>query len=69
MTPPADLSESACVAYAAGIDPLDHAEHEITTLIGIHRQLAAFCPGPRVTPSGDLSEGALSRRILGCLLG
>ena len=63
-----DLAESARIAYAAGISPVDHAEREITVLIGIHNDLAMACTRPGVKPHGDLSEDALSRRIIGLLL-
>jgi hypothetical protein len=62
------IGEAAQLAYAAGIDPVSYAEGEITTLIAVHRQLAAHCAAAGLTPDGDLSEGAMSRRILGLLL-
>jgi hypothetical protein len=63
-----DIGEAARIAYAAGIDPVSYAEGEITALIGIHRQLAGHCAAAGLTPDGDLSEGAMSRRILGLLM-
>jgi len=69
MSNDSHLSESARLAYAAGVDPLDHAVHEITTLAGVHRQLLAHaraCCGCII--AGDLSDGALARRILGLLI-
>jgi hypothetical protein len=62
------IGEPARIAYAAGVDPVDYAEHEITALIGIHRLLAWECAAAGLTPDADLSEGALSRRIVGLLL-
>jgi hypothetical protein len=62
------IGEAAQLAYAAGIDPVSYAEGEITTLIAVHRQLAAHCAAAGLTPDGDLSEGAMSRRIIGLML-
>ena len=67
MTAP-DIGEAARLAYDAGIDPVSYAEHEITALIGVHRQLAGHCAAAGLAPDGDLSEGAMSCRILGLLL-
>lgn len=58
-----DIGEAARLAYAAGIDPIAWAEGEITALIAAHRELA-----PLHGRAGDLSDGAMSRRILGLLL-
>jgi hypothetical protein len=62
------IGEAARLAYDAGIDPVSYAEHEITALIGIHRQLAGHCAALGLAPDGDLSEGAMSCRIIGLLL-
>jgi hypothetical protein len=63
-----DIGEAAQLAYAAGIDPVSYAEHEITALITVHRQMARVCVAMGAAPDGDLSESAMSRRILGLLL-
>ena len=67
MTTP-DIGEPARLAYAAGIDPIAWAEHEITALIGVHRELVKLNTDMGVEPGGDLSDGAMSRRILGLLM-
>jgi hypothetical protein len=63
-----DINEAARIAYDCGVSPVDYAEHEITTLIGIHRQLAGMYAAEGLTSDGDLSEGAMSRRIIGLML-
>jgi hypothetical protein len=63
-----DISEPARLAYAAGVEPLDFAEAEISSLIMAHFAAAVratFDPGPHP----DLSNAAMSRRIIGLLLG
>ena len=64
----ADIGEAARIAYAAGIDSISYAEHEITALITVHRQLARVSAAMGAAPDGDLSEGAMSRRIVGLVL-
>lgn len=67
MTTP-DIGEAARIAYAAGIDPIAWAETEITALIGVHAELVKLNTDMGMEPGGDLSAGAMSRRILGLLL-
>ena len=38
-----DICERARIAYDLGIDPVDYAETELTTLIGVHLGLASMC--------------------------
>jgi hypothetical protein len=68
MTDHADISETARLAYNAGISPVDYAERELENLLVTHTQIAQFCLRHRVAPAADLSAAALSRRILGLLL-
>jgi len=64
-----DICERARIAYDLGIDPIDYAETELTTLIGVHLSLASVCADLGVdAPVGTLTTGAMSRRILGSLL-
>lgn len=63
-----DIGEAARLAYAAGIDPIDWAEGEITALIGVHRELVKLNVDMGVEPGGDLSDGAMARRIIGLLM-
>ena len=64
-----DICERARIAYNAGIDPIDYAETELSTLIGVHLGLASVCADLGVSaPVGTLTVGALSRRVLGSLL-
>lgn len=68
MTDLTDVAESARIAYEAGIDPIDYAEHEIATLIRAHFAAAvkaALSPG---VPHPDLSTETMSRRIVGLML-
>jgi hypothetical protein len=61
------ISESAEIAYAAGIDPIGFAETEIASLLQAHFACAvrvAFTPGPHP----DLTSGAIARRLIGLLL-
>ena len=68
MTTP-DICERARIAYDLGISPIDYAETELTTLIGVHLSLASMCADLDVTvPVGTLTTGAMARRILGSLL-
>ena len=67
MTTP-DIGEAARMAYAAGIDPITWAEAEVCALIGVHAELVKLNTDMGVDPGGDLSAGAMSRRILGLLL-
>lgn len=64
-----DLSESARIAYAAGIAPLDHAEHAVAELLDAHARTAAFIARNGFAPIVDTSPAAVSRRVLGLLLG
>jgi hypothetical protein len=63
-----DIGEAASLAYAAGIDPIAWAEAEICALIGVHRELVKLNADMGIEPGGDLSDGAMSRRILGMLM-
>ena len=63
-----DIGEAARIAYAAGIDPVSWAEGEICGLIGVHVELVRLNLDLGVEPGGDLSIGAMTRRILGLLL-
>ena len=63
-----DIGEPARLAYAAGIDPIAWAEAEICALIGVHAELIKLNLDMGVDPGGDLSVGAMTRRILGLLL-
>ena len=63
-----DIGEAARIAYAAGIDPVSWAEGEICGLIGVHVELVRLNIDLGLKPDGDLSVGAMSRRILGLLL-
>lgn len=63
-----DLSESARIAYAAGITPLDYAEHEIAVLLDAHATTAAFCARNGFAPVVDTSPDVVSRRVIGLLL-
>lgn len=64
-----DICERARIAYGCGVDPLDYAEAELMTLIGVHLGLARLYADLAVpVPEGTLSVGAMSRRILGSLL-
>ena len=63
-----DIGEPARLAYAAGVDPIAWAETEICALIGVHAELIKLNLDMGVDPGGDLSMGAMTRRILGLLL-
>lgn len=63
-----DIGEAARIAYAAGIDPIAWAEAEVRALIGVHRELTKLNTDMGIEPGGDLSDGAMSRRIIGLLL-
>jgi hypothetical protein len=64
-----DICERARIAYSVGVDPLDYAEYELTTLIGVHLGLAEVCADLDIAvPEGSLTVGAMSRRIMGALL-
>ena len=64
-----DICERARIAYDCGVNPIDYAETELTTLIGVHLGLAAVCADLGVdAPPGSLTTGAMSRRILGNLM-
>jgi hypothetical protein len=64
-----EICERARIAYDLGIDPVDYAETELTTLIGAHLGLASICADLEISPpAGTLTTGAMSRRILGSLL-
>ena len=63
-----DIGEAARIAYAAGIDPVSWAEGEIAALIAVHVELVRLNIDLGVEPGGDLSIGAMTRRILGLLL-
>ena len=63
-----DIGEAARIAYAAGIDPVSWAEGEIAALIAVHVELVRLNLDLGVEPGGDLSMGAMTRRILGLLL-
>ena len=64
-----DICERARIAYDLGISPIDYAETELATLIGVHLGLASMCADLDVpAPEGTLTVGAMSRRILGSLL-
>ena len=60
-----DICERARIAYDLGINPVDYAEAELATLIGVHLSLASMCADLDVpAPEGTLTVGALSRRIV-----
>ena len=64
-----DICERARIAYDLGVNPVDYAEAELTTLIGVHLNLASLYADLEVDPpAGTLTVGAMSRRILGSLL-
>ena len=63
-----DIGEPARLAYAAGIDPIAWAEAEICALISVHAELIKLNLDMGVDPGGDLSVGAMTRRVLGMLL-
>jgi len=64
-----DICERARIAYDLGIDPLDYAETELATLIGVHLGLTSLYADLGVdAPEGTLTVGALARRILGSLM-
>ena len=63
-----DIGEPARIAYAAGVDPIAWAEAEICALIHIHAELIKLNLDMGVDPGGDLSVGAMTRRVLGLLL-
>ena len=64
-----DICERARIAYGCGVNPIDYAEAELNTLIGVHLNLASLCDDLEVDPpAGMLTVGAMSRRILGSLL-
>jgi len=64
-----DICERARIAYNLGIDPIDYAETELATLIGVHLGLASMYADLGVNaPVGTLTVGALARRILGSIL-
>ena len=67
MTTP-DIGEAARLAYAAGVDPIAWAEAEVCALVGVHRELVKLNTDMGIEPGGDLSDSAMSRRILGLLL-
>ena len=62
-----DICERARIAYNAGIDPIDHAEHEITLLIKAHFA-DAEANGTGLCSGSLLTIAAMSRRIAGLLL-
>lgn len=62
-----DIGEPVRLAYAAGIDPIDHAEHEIALLIRAHFAEAEAI-GTGLCSGSHLTIAAMSRRILGLLL-
>jgi len=64
----ADICETARLAYAAGVDPVAWAEVEVCALIGVHRELVKLNSDMGVEAGGDLSDGAMARRVLGLLL-
>jgi hypothetical protein len=55
MTDLTGISEPARLAYAAGITPLDYAEHEIAVLLDAHATAAAFCARNGYAPVVDTS--------------
>jgi hypothetical protein len=61
------IGEAARIAYAAGIDPLDHAEHEIALLITAHFTNAEAA-GTGLCSGSHLTIAAMTRRVLGSLL-
>lgn len=64
-----DICERARIAYDLGVNPVDYAEAELTTLIGVHVGLASLYADLEVDPPvGTLTVGAMTRRILGSLL-
>lgn len=67
MTDLTDIAESARIAYAAGITPLDYAEHEIALLIRAHFT-DAEAAGTGLCSGSHLTIAAMSRRIQGWLL-
>lgn len=67
MTTP-DITESARIAYEAGITPLDYAEHEIAVLLDAHAKTAAFCARNGYQQLVDTSPPVVSRRVIGLLL-
>ena len=62
-----DIGEAARLAYAAGIDPIDHAEAEIALLIKAHFA-DAEAHGTGLCSGSHLTIAAMSRRIAGLLL-
>jgi hypothetical protein len=68
MTDLTGISEPARLAYAAGITPLDYAEHEIAVLLDAHATAAAFCARNGYAPVVDTSPAVVSRRVIGWFL-
>ena len=64
-----DICERARIAYNAGVNPIDYAEAELNTLIGVHLNLASLYADMEADPpAGTLTVGSMSRRILGAIL-
>jgi hypothetical protein len=64
----ATISESARLAYAAGVDPVDWAEGEVTCLFKAHITAGMLLLGAGEVPGPGLSLEAMARRVLGLLL-
>lgn len=62
-----NLNELAKVSYAAGIRPLDYAEHLVGLVLDVHRTML-LAAAHSAEPVPGLDDAALARRILGQLL-